>query len=234
MALWFVLIAGAYLFGSVPTAYLVAKLTRGIDLRQFGTGQVGGGNLWRMTSWYLALPAGLFDLSKGLVMVWIAQLVDLSLAQQIMVGLAAIIGHNWPVFLGFNGGRGVGTAIGVILILPFINDMTPWASVAFFSFLVAGSVILRSSALPVLAGVTAMPIVSAFYEPVSVTLAFAAIFLVIVIRRLTAPRVAEAISVSRKRLLFNRLLFDRDIMDRKAWMYRVTPEDKEQSKLPKG
>jgi len=229
-----VLIAGAYLFGSVPTAYLVAKLTRGIDLRQFGTGQVGGGNLWRMTSWYLALPAGLFDLSKGLVMVWIAQLVDLSLAQQIMVGLAAIIGHNWPVFLGFNGGRGVGTAIGVILILPFINDMTPWASVAFFSFLVAGSVILRSSALPVLAGVTAMPIVSAFYEPVSVTLAFAAIFLVIVIRRLTAPRVAEAISVSRKRLLFNRLLFDRDIMDRKAWMYRVTPEDKEQSKLPKG
>ncbi len=234
MALWFVLIAGAYLFGSVPTAYLVAKLTRGIDLRQFGTGQVGGGNLWRMTSWYLALPAGLFDLSKGLVMVWIAQLVDLSLAQQIMVGLAAIIGHNWPVFLGFNGGRGVGTAIGVILILPFINDMTPWASIAFFSFLVAGSVILRSSALPVLAGVTAMPIVSAFYEPVSVTLAFAAIFLVIVIRRLTAPRVAEAISVSRKRLLFNRLLFDRDIMDRKAWMYRVTPEDKEQSKLPKG
>jgi len=234
MVLWFILIAGAYLFGSVPTAYLVAKLTRGIDLRQFGTGQVGGGNLWRMTSWYLALPAGLFDLSKGLVMVWIAQLVDLSLAQQIMVGLAAIIGHNWPVFLGFNGGRGVGTAIGVILILPFINDMTPWASIAFFSFLVAGSVILRSSALPVLAGVTAMPIVSAFYEPVSVTLAFAAIFLVIVIRRLTAPRVAEAISVSRKRLLFNRLLFDRDIMDRKAWMYRVTPEAKEQSKLPKG
>ena len=226
MALWLILILGAYVLGSVPTAYLAARLARGIDLRQFGTGQVGGGNLWRMTSWYLALPAGLFDLSKGLVMVWIAQLVGLSIAQQLAVGLAAIIGHNWPIFLGFNGGRGVGTALGVILILPLINDMAPWAPVAFFSLLVAGSLLLRSSALPVLAGVTAMPIVSAFYEPPSVTLAFAAIFLVIVIRRLTAPRVVETTAMSRKRLLLNRLLFDRDIMDRKAWMYRITPKTK--------
>jgi len=233
MALWFILILGAYFLGSVPTAYLVARLARDIDLRQFGTGQVGGGNLWRMTSWYLALPAGLFDLSKGLVMVWVAELVGLSIAQQLVVGLAAIIGHNWPIFLGFNGGRGVGTTLGVILILPLINDMTPWAPVAFFSLLVVGSVILRSSALPVLAGVSVMPIVSAFYEPVSVTLAFAAIFLVIVIRRLTAPRVVEATSMSRKRLLLNRLLFDRDIMDRKAWMYRAIPKSraKGQSKL---
>jgi glycerol-3-phosphate acyltransferase PlsY len=179
-----------------------------------------------MTSWHLALPAGLFDLSKGLVMVWIAELAGLSIAQQLVVGLAAIIGHNWPVFLGFNGGRGVGTALGVILILPLINDMTPWAPIAFFSLLVAGSLLLRSSALPVLAGVTVMPIVSAFYEPPSVTLAFAAIFLIIVIRRLTAPRVAETTAMSRKRLLLNRLLFDRDIMDRKAWMYRAIPKPK--------
>ena len=64
------LIIAAYLLGSVPASYLVAKWWRGIDLRQYGTGQAGGGNLWRMTSWRLGLPVGIFDLSKGLVMVW--------------------------------------------------------------------------------------------------------------------------------------------------------------------
>ncbi len=67
MTVWFaLLVLGAYLLGTVPTSYLAAKLSRGIDLRQYGTGQVGGGNLWRMTSWKLGLPVGLFDLSKGL------------------------------------------------------------------------------------------------------------------------------------------------------------------------
>ena len=221
MALWLGLILGAYLLGSVPVAYLVAKLARGIDLRQYGTGQVGGGNLWRMTSWRIALPVGIFDLSKGLVMVWVAQLLGLDIAQQLAVGLAAIIGHNWPIFLRFSGGRGVGTAIGVILILPLINDMTPWATIAFLGAVVFGTIILRSSALPVLVGVVALPLVSWFYEPLSVTLGFLAILLTIVIKRLTAPRAIEVVSVSQGRLLLNRLLFDRDIMDRKAWMYRI-------------
>ena len=225
MALWFVgLILGAYLLGSVPASYLAAKLAHGIDLRQYGTGQVGGGNLWRMTSWRFALPVGIFDFSKGLVMVWVAQLVDLSIAQQLTVGLAAIIGHNWSVFLRFSGGRGIATTMGVILILPLINDMTPWTAIACFSILAVGSVMLRSSPLPVLAGVTALPIVSAFYEPLSVTLGFLAVFLVIAIKRLTAPREVETVSLSKGRLFFNRFLFDRDIMDRKVWMYRKPPE----------
>ena len=232
MAIWIALISGAYLLGSVPTSYLAAKLARGIDLRQYGTGQVGGGNLWRMTSWRLALPVGIFDLSKGLVMVWVAQLAGLDIAQQLVVGLAAIIGHNWPIFLRFSGGRGIGTAMGVIFILPLINDMTPWTTIAFFSFLIIGSVILRSSPLPVLAGAVALPLVSSFYEPLSVTLGFLAIFLVIIIKRLTAPRAVEAVSVSRGRLLLNRLLFDRDIMDRKVWMYRM-PSKAGAKKQPK-
>jgi glycerol-3-phosphate acyltransferase PlsY len=221
MAIWFALIVASYLLGSVPAAYLVAKLARGIDLRECGTGQVGGGNLWRMTSWYLALPVGIFDLSKGLVMVWVAELAGLGVPQQLVVGLAAVIGHNWPVFLGFNGGRGVGTTMGVVLILPLINEeMTPWATVACLSILAGGTVVLRSSPLPVLAGVTSLPLVSAFFEPPVVTLGFLAFFLVLVIRRLTAPKVAQEISLSRGRVLLNRLLFDRDIADRELWMYR--------------
>jgi glycerol-3-phosphate acyltransferase PlsY len=220
MAIWLILIICAYLLSSVPASYLAGRL-RGIDLRQHGTNQVGGGNLWRMTSWRLALPVGIFDFGKGLGMVWIAQLQGLDTGQQIVVGLAAIIGHNWPIFLRFHGGRGVGTTIGIITILPFINDMTPWPSVAFWAILIIGRLVLGSSPLPVLACITAAPIISCvFYEPLSVTLAFVAIWLVIVIKRLSAQPSAEAASVSNSQLLLNRLLFDRDIRDRKIWMYR--------------
>jgi glycerol-3-phosphate acyltransferase PlsY len=204
----------------VPASYLAGR-TRGIDLRQHGTTQVGGGNLWRMTSWKLGLPVGIFDFGKGLAMVWVAQLQGLDVAQQLVVGTAAIVGHNWPIFLRFHGGRGVGTMLGIFSILPLINDMIPWPSVALWGILLAGRLILGSSPLPVLAGVIAAPLVSwGFHEPLSVTLGFLAIFLVIVIKRLTAQPAIEAISISRSRLLFNRLLFDRDISDNKVWMYR--------------
>lgn len=220
MTIWFVLIVCAYLLGSVPASYLVGKL-RGIDLRQHGTTQVGGGNLWRMTSWKLGLPVGIFDFSKGLVMVWVAQLQGLDVAQQIAVGLAAIAGHNWPIFLRFHGGRGIGTTLGILTILPFINDMTPWPSVAFWAILVIGRLVLGSSPLPVLAGLMAAPIIShVFLEPLPVTLGFLAICLVIVIKRLTAQPSAETVSISTGRLLLNRFLFDRDISDKKVWMYR--------------
>ncbi len=224
MSIWLALVLGAYLLGSVPVSYIVAKLSRGIDLRQYGTGQVGAGNLWRLTSWRLALPIAIFDLIKGLVMVWVAQLMGLDVTQQLAVGLAAIIGHNWPVFLRFSGGRGVGTTIGVIIILPIINDMTLWGTVAFLTILIIGTLIMRSSPVPVFVGVAVLPLASWFYEPLSVTLGFLAMFLIIVIKRLTALGSGEAVLVSKRRLLFNRLLFDRDIMDRKAWMYRVPPE----------
>ncbi|KPK23221.1 MAG: hypothetical protein AMJ70_04040 [Dehalococcoidia bacterium SG8_51_3] len=220
MAIWFILMIAAYLLGSVPAAYIVARLARGIDIRQYGTGQLGAGNLWRMTSWKLGLPAGAFDFGKGILMVWVAQVLELSVAQQLMVGAAAVAGHNWSVFCHFVGGRGIATAIGVVLILPVINPMTPWPAVVCLACLAVGVIVLRSSPLPVLACIASLPVVSAIYEPVTTTLAFLAIFLIVVMKRLVAPRAVEATSVSKKRVLLNRLLFDRDIMDRKAWMYR--------------
>ncbi len=219
------LILAAYLLGSVPTAYLAAKFARGIDLRQYGTGQVGGGNLWRITSWKLGLPIGIFDLVKGMIMVWVAQLVGLDIAQQLTVGLAAIAGHNWPVFLRFSGGRGVGTASGVILILPLINGIIPWELIAFVAIALIGTLIMRSSPVPVLIGMAALPLVSwGVHEPLSVTLGFLAVFLIIVIKRLTVPRSDSTASIGRKRLLFNRLFFDRDIRDRRTWVRRTPSE----------
>lgn len=225
MAIWIALILGAYLLGSVPAAYLVVKLFRRADLRQYGTGQVGTGNLWRMTSWKLGLPVGIFDGSKGLVMVWVAQLLDLSVAQQIIIGAAAVAGHNWSVFLRFHGGRGVATVIGVVFILPFINEISPWPTTAFFTIVLVGTIATRSSPIPVLLSIAALPLVSLFYEPLLVTLGFLAIFLIVAIRRLTARRRVATTVVSNQRLLFNRFVFDRDIMDKKTWMYQRNMKD---------
>ncbi len=152
MVIFILLTLGAYVLGSFPLSYLAARLRRGIDIRKYGTGQAGAGNLWRMTGWKLAMPIGIFDLLKGAVMVWAAESVGLNLAQQVVVGLAAILGHNWSFFLRFSGGRGVGTAAGVIIILPLINNLTQWGIVTFAIIIVIGAVTMRTSPLAVLAG----------------------------------------------------------------------------------
>lgn len=214
------LILGAYLVGSVPAAYLAARLFRGIDLRQYGTGQLGAGNLLRTTSKKLAAPIVIYDLGKGAAMVWIAQLVGLGIAQQVTVGLAVIIGHNWPVFLRFSGGRGVITTLGTAFFL------MPWAIVIFI-VLALPTILFRSSPLPVLVAIAALPLASwGLGQPLAVTLGLLAMFLLMVIRRLAVPREAIAAPVSSRELLVNRLLFDRDIRDGKIWLNRKTPDSK--------
>ncbi len=150
------LILGAYLLGSVPVAYLVAKWSRGIDLRQYGSGSIGVSNLWQSTSKWVAMPIILFDLGKGILVVWIAQLLGLGIAQQVTVGLAAIVGHNWPVFLRFSGGRGALTALGVVLILPTINNLVPWAVVVALAIAAIGFFVFHNMPLGVGAGITAV------------------------------------------------------------------------------
>jgi glycerol-3-phosphate acyltransferase PlsY len=217
------LVLAAYLLGSVPAAYLAARWSRGIDIRQYGSGNVGLANLWRLAPRWSAILVCIFDLAKGMVMVWVAQEIGLGIAEQVAVGVAAIIGHNWPVFLGFSGGRGIITTLGVVFIL------MPWGAAVFLA-IVSLTILVKSSPLPVLAGITALPLVSWFFsqplgieEPLPVTLGFLAIFLIIVIRRLTA-RQTTAVSIGKKQLLLNRLLFDRDIRDKEAWVHRVSPE----------
>jgi len=212
------LLIGAYLLGSVPAAYLAARWFRGIDIRQFGTGNVGASNLLRLTSKRIAIPVVIFDLGKGALMVWTAQLLGLDITQQVTVGLAAIIGHNWPVFLRFNGGRGIFTSLGVISIL------VPWLGLIIL-VIAYGLAPFHQLAVGVFLAVIFAPIATWFLsQPLGVTdklplaLGFLVIFLVVVIRRLTAPRTIFTASVTRGQLLVNRLLFDRDIRDREAWI----------------
>jgi acyl phosphate:glycerol-3-phosphate acyltransferase len=209
-----------YLLGSVPASYLAAR-SRGVDLRKQGTRQVGGGNLWRMTSRRLGLLVGFWDFLKGLLMVWVAYLAGLDTGSQLLVGLAVIVGHNWPVFLWFHGGRGIATLVGIVIILPILNDISPWPSVIAVGSAVLFTLIFHTSAVPVLFGAASLPLTSwLFGEESSIPLTYFAIFLIVVIKRLTAQKAHEKRDIGVGRLLVNRLLYDRDIADRKAWVGR--------------
>jgi glycerol-3-phosphate acyltransferase PlsY len=223
---WIILIVIAY-FGSIPLSYIIGKI-RGIDLSKQGTHQVGAGNLWRITSRRLGLLVGFYDFLKGMLMVGVAHNLGLDAGQQLVVGLAVIVGHNWPVFLRFHGGRGIATLLGLVIILPALNEISLWPSVIAAGFTLIMTVIYHSSPLPVLISVASLSLTNwLFHNPMSVVMAYLAIFLVVVVKRLTAQPAPEKTQISRGRLIVNRLFFDRDIADKRAWMHREHFDEKE-------
>ena len=115
----------AYLIGSIPFGYLIVKLARGADVRQTGSGGTGATNVSRRAGKLAGVATLLLDALKGLVAVFLAAKwcnqfqLDWRIADWIIVsaGIAAIIGHMFPVWLGFRGGKGVATAVGVFLLI---------------------------------------------------------------------------------------------------------------------
>jgi len=218
------LILGAYLLGSAPAAYLAAKWSTGIDIRKHGTGKVGAANVLSTAPKWLAIPVALFDIGKGALTVWVAQLLGLGAAAQVTVGIATVIGHNWPLFLRFHGGRGVFTTLGVVTML------SPWLGLI---TLAMGYILapLRQIALGVFLTLVSLPVFSWFLsqplgieERLAVTLGFAALSLTGLLKRLVAPRTPLSKSLPVRQLFINRLLFDRDIRDRKTWINRRPSE----------
>lgn len=127
---WPVLLVGAYLLGSVPFAQLLGR-ARGVDLRYVGSGNVGAGNLTRVLGWPWGLSAAVCDGLKGLFPVLLALNVGFGQGAAGMVGLMAVIGHNWSIFMRGRSGRGLATAAGVLAALdPVLLVWTTGWSVA--------------------------------------------------------------------------------------------------------
>lgn len=105
-----------YIVGSVPFAFLLSR-RRGIDLRRVGSGNVGAANVLRTSGVGAALLAMCLDAFKGSLAVAVAQRVALGAATPVAAGLASVVGHIYPVWLGFRGGKGVATAAGVFALL---------------------------------------------------------------------------------------------------------------------
>jgi len=141
----------AYLLGSIPFAYLISR-TKGVDIRRVGDGNVGAFNVFR----HVGLGAGLatlaLDIGKGATAIMVAKALHIPEIAVCLAGIAATIGHNWPVFLKFEGGRGEATIIGVLAVL------VPWQMAITF---VLGIIVLfttRNSILTAMAIFIPLPL----------------------------------------------------------------------------
>jgi len=131
---WPVLLVGAYLLGSIPFAQVIGRV-RGVDLRYVGTGNVGAGNLTRAVGWPWGLAAGVCDGLKGLFPVMLAHNMGFGHGAAGMVGLMAVLGHNWSIFMRGRSGRGLATAAGLLAALdPVLLVWTTGWSVAGWKF----------------------------------------------------------------------------------------------------
>lgn len=149
--LQFILVAlVGYLWGSVPAGYWMGKLLRGkqYDIREYGSGKIGATNVQRELGLWPALIVLLFDLSKGLLPTFLALSVSLfSLGGwgPAVAGLAALLGHCFPVFIGFKGGRGVLTGAGVLLLLSPITfalaGIMAFSTIALWRYVSLGSIV---------------------------------------------------------------------------------------------
>ncbi len=106
-----------YLLGSIPTAYIVSRVRKGIDIRNIGSRNMGGANVMREIGAREGVFVGLIDIAKGAGAILIAQALNVSELWVFGAGFAALVGHNFPVFAGFRGGRGSATIIGIFLVL---------------------------------------------------------------------------------------------------------------------
>ena len=106
-----------YLLGSIPFAYIVTKLRKGIDIRDVDTGNVGTASVLRTSGLREGFVVLLGDIAKGAAAILVAQALDVSLYWVMGAGFASILGHSFPIFIGFRGGQGVATIIGIFLVL---------------------------------------------------------------------------------------------------------------------
>lgn len=216
------LIIGSYLIGAIPTSYLAGRLLKGIDIRKYGSGAASGSNVWHSVARWAMVPVVMADMLKGGAPVAIAAHgLGFPIWAQGVVGLAAIAGHSWSIFLGFSGGRGVATLIGVLLIFG------RWELLAFSMVGFATFGILRNSPVALLIAYVTIPVTSFGLGEVHRGCALLGIVLLLILKRITAER-----PIPRgewRRVILNRLLLDRDTKERESWIYRKPDNDGEAS-----
>ena len=143
-----------YLLGSIPFGVILTRLFGAGDVRRVGSGNIGATNVARVAGPFAGVLTLAFDAAKGSAAVWLAQRVTNSSATWMMIaGLAALVGHCFPVWLGFRGGKGVATAAGIFLVLSplaVLGSLIVFVLVvAFWRYISLGS-IAAAAAMPLL------------------------------------------------------------------------------------
>ena len=158
--LW-LLVAAGYLLGSIPFGYLLVRVQSGGDIRAMGSGNIGATNVARTAGWAVGVATLILDTAKGFFAVWlIGHFSDGNIRFMMYAGLAAILGHIFPVWLKFSGGKGVATALGVFLAIcwPAVAvAVAIFAIVVIFWRYVSLASISAAAALPLLVYVLYAP-----------------------------------------------------------------------------
>ena len=222
-------IIAAYFWSGIPTAYVVARLNSGIDIRNYGSGNVGASNALIHLGRKTGIAIGLFDLiGKGMLPVLLARSLDAGPAVQVAVGLAAVAGHNWSPYIRFTGGRGISAAGGVILAFALWHE----AAIAAILIVGIGRFVLKDTGSLTLLAMVAMPVTAIVLSasgladrPIEIVTMCALITLLLTGKRLTAnwERLPDEQPVIHT--LACRILWDRDVPKRQNWTERTPKAD---------
>lgn len=216
---------GAYFWGGIPTANILARLVRGVDLRSYGSQSVTSSNAGQLMGRWAVSLVGVLDILKGAAPIWGAQALDVSATGQMAAGIAVVGGHNWSPFLGFQGGRGMAAFLGVLLAAAPL-ELALWGFVSLFGVVMFGSVPLwlglSTLLVPVWAGL--------LREVAPVIWGTSGVAVLVVAKRLTGNKLGPILSPGRGRVLLYRFLFDRDTRDRAQWVRRGDPSTSAGSK----
>ncbi len=210
----------SYLVGSIPAAYIIGKTVKGVDIRGYGSGNVGSTNVFRHVGRKWAVTLGMLEiLVKGALPVWIAlYALDWDRSSAVLIGppLLAVAGHNWSIFLKFQGGRGLAVGTGTLL------GLSPILLVAFAVVSIGGWSLTRSSGVWVLISLALLPVWSVIAgEPATITYMTVGLVLLTVLKRLFSNWTPLPEGLPKGKVLFNRLFRDRDVDDKAAWIRRV-------------
>jgi len=215
------MVVAGYLLGSIPSAYLAGRLLKGIDLRRYGSGTVSGTGVYYHVSKWAVVAVGLFDIAKAAFPTWLGLRLGFGLPVALAAGLAAVVGHDWPLCLGFKGGRGISPFMGALAVT------FPWGSLFVLIMLGIGRLFKYTAPVSLLALVT-LPLLSwATGQPSAVTWACLGMLLITVAKRLEANRIPLPSGAERQRVLVRRLLLDRDVRAREKWVHRIPSSEEE-------
>ena len=220
------LVIAAYLVGGVPSGYILARRLRGIDIREYGSGNIGASNVTATIGARAGVLLGAYDcLVKGTLPVLIAGMLNQPVGVQIAVGLASMAGHAWSPYILFTGGRGIGAAIGAMLGLAMFYEL----AVLGLTLGVVGRLIYRDTGFwTFIALLTLLPVtlVCNIYSPLPIEHPDELVYfsigapVIALAKRLTANWERLPDGYSLVHVAFNRVLYDRDVSRRDEWTDR--------------
>jgi glycerol-3-phosphate acyltransferase PlsY len=218
-------VIGAYLWGAIPAVYLVARYVKGIDIRRYGSGNVGAANAMVQLGKATGFLLGVFDcVGKGTLPVVVTRLLGQGLEVQVAAGLAAVAGHNWSPYLRFTGGRGVATAIGVLLAFAMWQELLIMVGV----LVVIGRMLFKETAFWTLVALLVLPVLAFTFDrlleierPPEIIYMSVAIGVLLLAKRLTANWERPLKDYPLHRVLMYRILWDRDLPKQSDWTQRL-------------